>query len=124
MSGYPWLRRILPFLLIAALGVLFFAKLVFHPSWVLYTDYSDLLTYQIPQARFLAVPGSRPASCRCGAPTASRACRLSTTFRWEPSTLLICCSITCPKKRFGPALSWLIVAHVIVAGWTMFAYAR
>ena len=42
-----------PLLLIAAVGLLFFAKLVLHPSWVLYTDYSDLLTYQIPQMRYL-----------------------------------------------------------------------
>jgi hypothetical protein len=29
-----------------------------------------------------------------------------------------------PEEMVGPALSWLIVAHVIVAGWAMFAYAR
>ena len=54
-------------LLIAAVGLLFFAKLVLHPSWVLYTDYSDLLTYQIPQMRYLVSSwqqtGEQPLWC-------------------------------------------------------------
>src|SRR4051812_48280511 len=65
----PWLVRLElgPMLLIAGLALLFFAKLVLHPSWVLYTDYSDLLTYQVPQMRFLVSSwqqtGEQPLWC-------------------------------------------------------------
>ena len=56
-----------PLLLIPVLGLLFFAKLVFHPSWVLYTDYSDLLIYQVPQMRYLVSywqqTGEQPLWC-------------------------------------------------------------
>src|SRR5947209_18043623 len=53
-SSFEALRqRLGPLILILLLGLLFFAPLLLHPSWVLYSDYSDLLTYQVPQMRFL-----------------------------------------------------------------------
>ena len=124
MSGDPWLRRILPFLLIAALGVLFFAKLVFHPSWVLYTDFSDLLSYHVPQARFLVSSrqqtGELPLWCPYSFAGMPFIHDIQVQAFYPPHLVLY----VLPEETVGTALSWLIAAHVIVAGWTMFAYAR
>src|ERR1700731_4918319 len=40
-------------LVIAALGLLFFADLVLHPGQVLYSDWSDLVALPIPAHHFL-----------------------------------------------------------------------
>src|SRR5207253_11065887 len=29
-----------------------------------------------------------------------------------------------PEERVGAAMSWLVVLHVMIAGWCMYAYAR
>jgi hypothetical protein len=113
-----------PQILIAALGFLFFFKLALHPSWVLYTDYSDLLTYQIPQARYLVSSwqrtGELPLWCPYSFAGMPFVHDLQVGTFYPPHLVLY----LLPEELIGPALSWLIVAHVIVAGWTMFAYAR
>ena len=113
-----------PLLLIAALAFLFFAKLVIHPTWVLYTDYSDLLTYQIPQMRYLVSSwqqtGEQPLWCPYSFAGMPFVHDIQVGAFYPPHILLY----LLPEATVGPALSWLIVAHVIVAGWTMFAYAR
>ena len=125
----PPVRRLVqlelrPMLLIAALAFLFFARLVLHPSWVLYTDYSDLLTYQVPQMRFLVSSwqqtGEQPLWCPysfAGMPFVHDL----QVGAFYPFHLML---YRLPEALIGPALSWLIVLHVMIAGWTMFAYAR
>lgn len=113
-----------PLLLIAALGLLFFAKLVFHPSWVLYTDHSDLLTYQIPQMRYLVSSwqqtGEQPLWCPYSFAGMPFLHDLQVGAFYPPHLVLY----YLPEAMVGPALSWLVVAHVIIAGWTMYIYAR
>jgi len=113
-----------PLLLIAAVGLLFFAKLVLHPSWVLYTDYSDLLTYQIPQMRYLVSSwqqtGEQPLWCPYSFAGMPFIHDLQVGAFYPPHLLLY----YLPEATIGPALSWLVIAHVIIAGWTMFSYAR
>src|SRR5208282_3873774 len=41
-----------PLLLIPVLALVFFFELLLHPSWVLYSDFSDLLAYQAPKFLF------------------------------------------------------------------------
>ncbi len=110
--------------MIAALGFLFFAKLVIHPSWVLYTDYSDLLTYQVPQMRYLVSSwqqtGEQPLWCPYSFAGMPFVHDLQVGAFYPPHLVLY----YLPAELIGPALSWLVVAHVIIAGWTMFAYAR
>ena len=45
-----WLR---PSLSVAALALIFFAKLVGHPGDMLYSDYSDLVADHLPEKQFL-----------------------------------------------------------------------
>jgi hypothetical protein len=113
-----------PFLVIFAVGILFFGRLVLHPSWVLYTDFSDLLTYQVPQEWFLVSSlhetGELPLWCPYTFGGMPFIHDIQVGAFYPPHLVLY----LLPAELVGPALSWLIVAHVIVAGWTMFAYAR
>jgi hypothetical protein len=111
-------------LLIAALGLLFFARLGVRPSWILHSVFSDLLAFQIPQMRFLVSSwqqtGDLPLWCPytfAGMPFIHD---VQVGAFYPPHVFLY----FLPDVMIGPALSWLIVAHVIVAGWAMFAYAR
>jgi hypothetical protein len=45
--------RLAPYLLLALLGLAFFANLVLHPTQTLYTPHSDLLSEHLPAKRFL-----------------------------------------------------------------------
>ncbi len=124
-SVYHLMHRGLgPLLLIAALGLLFFAKLAIHPSWVLYTDYSDLFAYQIPQMRYLVSSweqtGERPLWCPYSFAGTPFVHNLTVGAFYPPHLVLYFLR----EAVVGPALSWLVVAHVIIAGWTMFLYAR
>src|SRR5260221_13718208 len=47
------LRRLKPYLIVAALGLLFFSDLVLHPTQTLYSGSSDLLAMHLPLKRFL-----------------------------------------------------------------------
>jgi hypothetical protein len=111
-------------LLIAALGLLFFAPLHVHPSWVLHSAFSDLLAYQVPQMRYLVSSwqqtGELPRWCPYSFAGMPFIHDLQVGAFYPPHVLLY----VLPEEMVGPALSWLIVAHVIVAGWAMFAYAR
>jgi hypothetical protein len=113
-----------PFLVIFALGLLLFGRLVLHPSCVLYTDFSDLLTYQLPQEWFLVSSwhetGELPLWCPYTFGGMPFLHDIQVGAFYPPHFVLY----LLPAALVGPALSWLIVAHVIVAGWTMFLYAR
>jgi Bacterial membrane protein YfhO len=109
---------------IAVFGLVFFARLVVRPTWLLYSDFSDLLAYQIPQMRFLVSSwqetGELPLWCPYSFAGMPFIADLQVAAFYPPHVLLY----FLPQQSIGPALSWLIVAHVIVAGWAMFAYAR
>ena len=45
--------RLLPYAVLAVLGLLFFGDLVLHPGQVLYSDSSDVLAEHLPAKRFL-----------------------------------------------------------------------
>ena len=47
------IKRVLPPLAIALLALLFFADLLVHPGWILYSDHSDIISEHIPVRRFL-----------------------------------------------------------------------
>jgi hypothetical protein len=113
-----------PFLVILALGLVLFGRLVLHPSWVLYTDFSDLLTYQVPHECFLVSSwhetGELPLWCPYTFGGMPFIHDIQVGAFYPPHLVLY----FLPTELVAPALSWLIAAHVIVAGWTMFAYAR
>ncbi len=118
------LRRLLPPLGIIALGLLFFADLVLHPAQVLYSDYSDTLAQHIPNKRFLVESwhqtGELPLWCpyRFGGEPFVTDIQVAIFYPPHWPLLLM------PAPWVGVALSWLVVAHVILAGLCMYAYAR
>jgi hypothetical protein len=116
--------RLGPALLIPLLGLLFFADLVLHPAQVLYSDTSDLLAMHLPTKRFLVrtwqQTGELPRWCPYsfgGTPLVHDVQAAAFYPPHAPLYLL-------PEGWVGPALSWLVVLHVIAAGWCMLAYAR
>jgi hypothetical protein len=116
--------RLLPPLAIVGLGLLFFADLVLHPTQVLFSDYSDILAEHLPAKRFLVrcwqETGELPLWCpyRFGGDPFVHDIQVAAFY--PPHWLLY----LLPEEWVGVALSWLIVAHVIVAGLCMYAYAR
>jgi hypothetical protein len=117
-------RRLLPYLLLALLALVFFGELVLHPTRLLYSDYSDLLALHLPSKMFLArsfhETGELPLWCPdsfAGMPFIHDP---QVTAFYPPHWPLL----LLPPGRLGMALSWLVVLHVVAAGWCAFAYAR
>jgi Bacterial membrane protein YfhO len=112
------------YLIITALGLLFFAELVGHPGQVLYSDHSDLLAMHLPLKCFLVrawqengeIPLWNPYSF-AGMPFAHDV-QVAIFYPLHRPLLLL------PEDWIGPALSWLVVLHVLIAGWCMLAYAH
>jgi hypothetical protein len=120
----PVIRRWQPYLLLAFLGVLFFADVVLHPDQVLYSDHSDLLAMHLPMKRFLVrsfqETGEIPLWCPysfAGMPFIHDV-QVAAFYPLHLPLYLL------PENWVGPGLSWLVAIHVILAGWCMFAYAR
>jgi hypothetical protein len=118
------LVRLRPYFLIAALGLIFFGRLVLHPTTMLYSPSSDLIAEHIPAKTFL-VRSWRDASeiplwwpePFGGAPFIHD---IQVAAFYPPHWILF----LLPSETVGSALSWLVVAHVVLAGWCMYLYAR
>lgn len=117
-------RRCQPYLIVAGLGLLFFSDLLLQPLHLLYADHSDLIALYIPPKQFLAAEwqrtGELPLWCPyrfAGMPFVHD---IQTGAFYPPNFVLY----AVPPQHMGAALSWLTVAHVIVAGWCMLAYAQ
>ena len=106
------------------LGLLFFAELVVQPGRLLYSDYSDMLSLHLPAKRFEVrswqQTGEVPLWCPYNFGGMPFVHDLQSSAFYPPHLPLL----LLPEEHIGAALSWLIVLHVIVAGWCMFAYAR
>jgi hypothetical protein len=118
------LSRLTPLLLIVGLALFFFADLVRHPTAVLYSDHSDLLAEHIPAKRFLVrswqETGELPLWCPhsfAGAPFVHDP-QVAVFYPPHWPLLLL------PEGYVGAGLSWLIVLHVVIAGWGTYVCAR
>ncbi len=116
--------RLAPPLVLAVLALIFFAPLLLHPTYAFYGDYSDFLAEYVPVKRYLVGTfqrtGELPLWCPyslSGLPVVHdiQACAF-----YPPHLPLY----WIPEEHQGAALSWLIVLHVLLAGWCMYAYAR
>jgi hypothetical protein len=111
-------------LLIALLGLLFFHDLLLHPDQVLYSDYSDLLALHLPAKRFLVhawrETGELPLWCPYQFAGEPFVADIMAAMFYPPHGLFLLLS----EERAGTVLSFLIVFHVILAGWCMYAYGR
>ncbi len=110
--------------LIPVLGLLFFADLVLHPGQTLYSDCSDLFPLHLSSKHFLV---------RCWKETGELPLWVPFNFGGMPFIHDIQVSafyplhwplFLLPEEWLGAGLSWLVVLHVIAAGWCMWAYAR
>jgi len=118
------LTRLTPYLVLAGLAVLFFAELVRHPGSVLYSDHSDFLVQYLPAKRFLVTSwrddGELPLWCPYALAGMPFVHDIQVAAFYPPQAILY----LLPEGLLGPAMSWLLVAHVVVAGWGAYAYAR
>ncbi len=118
------LRFLTPYVLLTLLCLLFFQDLVCHPGWVLYSDHSDLLAEHVPAKRFLVrsfqETGELPLWCPyhfAGAPFLHD---IQVAVFYPPHALLLLLD----ERHIGTAVSWLLVGHVLLAGWLMHLYAK
>jgi hypothetical protein len=111
-------------LILAGLTALFFAPLVLHPTQVLYSDHSDLLAHYLPAKRFLVESwretGELPLWCPYSLGGMPFIHDPQVGAFYPPHWFLL----FLPLDAIGPALSWLIVAHLLIAGWGTYLYAR
>ncbi|MBI1915122.1 MAG: YfhO family protein [Planctomycetes bacterium] len=109
-------------LILPVMTVSFFSPLVYHPGQVLYSDHSDLLAEHIPAKRFLVrsfqETGELPLWCPwqfAGTPFVHD---IQVAMFYPPHLALL----LVPEDQVSFAVSWLVVLHVLLAGWAMFAY--
>jgi hypothetical protein len=117
-------RRFLPYLVVAGLGLAFFAPLVRHPEQVLYSDQSDLLAMHLPLKRFLMRSWQETGEVPLWCPYSYGGMPLVHDVQVAAFYPLHLPLYLLPEERIGAALSWLVVVHVVIAGWCMLAYAR
>jgi hypothetical protein len=118
------LRRLSPYLLLTLLGLVFFGPLVQHPTGVLYSPQSDLLAMHLPAKWFLVrswhetgeLPLWNPYSY-AGTPFVHDV-QVGMFYPLHWPLLLL------PEEQVGAFLSWLVVLHVVIAGWCTYACAR
>jgi hypothetical protein len=119
-------RRIAPLGWLAALALAYFASLVVHPSRTLYADHSDLIALHVPWETFLArswrETGERPLWNPLQFAGLPFAHDVQAAISYPPHQIFQ--AIDTQESAIGAALSWLIVGHVVLAGWGMYAYAR
>ena len=117
-------RQLAPYALLAAVALAYFAPMVRHPSHTLYAEHSDLIALHVPWETFLGRAWRQDGEIPLWNPL---------QFAGLPFAHDVQAAISYPPHAIfrivgegwvGPALSWLIVAHVVLAGWGMFAYAR
>jgi hypothetical protein len=118
------LKRLLFPLLLAALTALFFAPLVAQPGGTLYSAHSDLLAHYLPAKHFLVESfrqtGDLPRWCPYSLGGLPFIHDPQVGAFYPPHWVLL----LLPLDTLGAALSWLIVAHLVVAGWGTYACAR
>jgi hypothetical protein len=118
------LRRLTPYGLLAALALLFFTPLLLHPTSLLYSDHSDFLVQYLPAKHFLIeswrADGELPLWCPyvfSGMPFVHD---IQVGAFYPPQAILY----LLPSHLIGPAMCWLVVTHVVIAGWGAYAWAR
>lgn len=117
------MRHFAPYVLLTLLALVFFLPLVAHPTQVLYSGRSDLLAMHLPMKRFLVRSWQETGELPLWFPYSFGGMPfvhdVQVAMFYPPHGLLLLLT----EEQVGPALSWLVVFHVIVAGWTMYYYA-
>ncbi len=118
------LTRLGPPALLVGLTAVFFLPLVLHPTDVLYSDHSDLLAEHLPAKQFSVrsyqETGELPLWCPYRFAGSPAVADIQLAAFYPPHWLLYALA----PEHLGAALSWLVAAHVLVAGLSAYAYAR
>jgi hypothetical protein len=118
------LRGLIPYGLLAGLALVFFAELAIHPGHILYSPHSDFIVQYLPAKRFLVgswrADGELPLWCPYAFAGMPFIHDIQVAAFYPPQAFLY----LLPEALIGPAMSWLIVIHVVIAGWGAYAYAR
>ena len=110
--------------ILAALALLFFFELLLHPTQVLYSDHSDLLTETLPAKCFLVRSWQQTGEIPLWCPYSYAGMPFIHDIKVAPFYPLHLPLYFLAEEVIGPALSWLVVFHVFAAGACMYAYAR
>lgn len=118
------MRHVRPLVVLLALALIQFWPIVLHPIETLYSGTSDLLAQHLPAKLFLVrslnetgeLPLWNPEQY-AGSPFVHD---IQVGLFYPPHLPLYALS----ESAVGPFLSWLVFAHVLLAGWLMYAYAR
>jgi hypothetical protein len=110
--------------MLAGLVLLFFAPLIVQPHGMLYADHSDFVAHYLPAKRFLIeswrMTGELPLWCPNSLGGMPFVHDPQVGAFYPPHWLLL----LLPLDALGSDLSWLIVLHLLVAGWGAYACAR
>jgi hypothetical protein len=107
------------YLAIAVAGLLFFAPLVLHPGRVLYSDHSDFLALHLPLSHFQIQSWRETGELPMWCPYVFGGLPLShNLYPFDVPFFVL------PESWLAPGSSWVMVGHVLVAGWGMFVYSR
>jgi hypothetical protein len=116
-------NRVKPYLILTLLGLLFFGDLVLHPSSVLYSDHSDFLAMHLPLKRFLVRSWQQTGEIPLWNPYSFAGMPFLHDVQVSAFYPLHLPLYVIPEERIGAAMSWLVVFHVLIAGWCMYVYA-
>ena len=118
------LTRLVPLLILTGLVLLFFVPLVVQPGGVLYSDHSDLLAHYLPAKHFMVEAwretGELPLWCPYSLGGMPFVHDPQVGAFYPPHWLLL----LFPLDALGAALSWLVVLHLLFAGWGTYLCAR
>ncbi|GIW82437.1 MAG: hypothetical protein KatS3mg105_4244 [Gemmatales bacterium] len=116
--------RLWPHAAILILGLLFFSPLLLHPTHILYSDYSDFLSYNIPGKFFLAQSFQQTGEIPLWNPHLFGGLPFVHDAQMGIFYPLHWPLLWLPPEGCGAFLSWLVVVHIVLAGWSMYGYAR
>src|SRR5262245_52443363 len=118
------MKRFRSYIALFILALITFWPLVLNPTETLYSNTSDFLAQHVPAKYFLVrslretgeLPLWNPEQY-AGSPYVHD---IQVGLFYPPHLPLYFIS----EPAIGPFLSWLVFAHVLLAGWLMYAYAR
>lgn len=118
------MKALVPYCLLAGLVLLFFSPLVAQPTLTLYADRSDLLAMHLPNKVFLVRSWQATGEVPLWNPYVFGGMPFAQDMQVAAFYPLYLPLYVMPEDWLGPAMSWLVVLHVMIAGWCAYAHAR
>lgn len=118
------MKAILPYGMLAGLVLVFFSPLVAQPTHVLYADRSDLIAMHLPNKVFLVRSWQETGEVPLWNPYVFGGMPFAQDMQVAAFYPLYLPLYVLPESWLGPAMSWLVVLHVMIAAWCAYAYAR